>query len=261
MSVCLSACLTTCLLALCLGHQGVPSITHPMEGHGRTLDSPVPLHHHRQQLLQTYGCPPTSQPTSVPTHLPTQSTESPTDQPTKVPTEQPTKVPTQSPTPVPRYVLLGGGQRVRDSRAPTGKELVLVRSIFIQRILLKRPSFLTAQCREAGLLVPDSVWDTYPSRRSLAHEEEGEKEEEDHRTLVAGRPNAAQCWQYCSNFYAQTPSYFNLRTLSDRNECYCWCVATCTCLCIRAPACTQPVRVPPAFPCAVPPTEAPQNAD
>lgn len=63
------------------------------------------------------------------------------------------------------------------------------------------------------MLVPDNIWDTYPGPvRSR-------------RALIPGRPDAEQCWYYCSNLYrGLIPSYFNLRLLSDRNECYCWCV-------------------------------------
>ena len=46
--------------------------------------------------------------------------------------------------------------------------------------------------------------------------------EDAHRVLVPGRPDEYQCWAYCSNYYnGGVNTYFNLRTLPDKNECYC----------------------------------------
>ena len=112
----------------------------------------------------------------------------PTKAPTQSPTRSPTKAPTQSPTPA-YYVLKATGKR----------------------------------CAEAGVLVPDSVWASYPNvditRRHLAAD--GEGEEEQRRQLTPGVPDAEMCYIYCSNLYGVS-TYFNLRTLAMKNECYCW---------------------------------------
>lgn len=79
---------------------------------------------------------------------------------------------------------------------------------------------------QAGTLVPDAVWDTYPGSVAPSSADRlllDSQEQHQERALIPGRPDAYACWFYCSNYYGGlVPSYFNLRLLSDRNECYCW---------------------------------------
>lgn len=162
---------------------------------------------------------PSQQPTTAPTAMPTgQPTERPSQQPTQQPTVRPTPVPTTSPTaaptPIPFYIrragarvrpVLDGGQR---GAWHGSHQLALISNC---------PAHPHRQCFEAGTLVPDDVWNTYPGIASGGS-----------RSLIPGRPDAEQCWYYCSNYFeGLVPSYFNLRLLSDRpgyyrNECYCW---------------------------------------
>ena len=140
--------------------------------------------------VATHTDSPSKAPTIAPSRRPTQM---PTAKPT---TQAPTTRPTSSPTPA-YYVAKGTGVR----------------------------------CVQAGLLVNDSVWTSYPTinvqRRRLAEEEKGEQQgEEEHRQLTPGVPDAEMCYIYCSNYFSDgVQTYYNLKTLANKNECYCWWVA------------------------------------